>query len=269
MRIHVQGTFLLIVLLLAFWGALRWAGPIIDSALNSEDGAVVARAPQEIDDQAGGGLILAEDEPLDGDEIAALQEALLKVGYAPGPVDGILGELTRDAIDEAKEDLELQEQSDRRLLKTLQAALDADSSDSASSGAVAETGQAPAPANTESRTPTTTTAPPTTTPPDTTTPTTTTAPDTAATTTTAPDTATPTTTITPDTTTTTTAPDTATTTTTAPDTATPTTTITPDTTTTTTAPDTTTPSTTTTTTTTIASNANTQATTNPEPRSET
>ncbi|MCY4422326.1 MAG: peptidoglycan-binding domain-containing protein, partial [Acidimicrobiaceae bacterium] len=101
MRTHLQGAFLLIVLLLAFWWALRWAGPIFDSALGGEDGAIVARAPSEQD--AAAAIQAAADAPLDGNEVAALQAALLQVGYSPGPIDGIMGELTRAAIEEAKQ----------------------------------------------------------------------------------------------------------------------------------------------------------------------
>ena len=114
MRTHIQGAFLLIVLLLAFWWTLIWAGPIFDSALDGADGAIVARAPSEQDAAA------AVDEPLDGNEVAALQGALLQVGYSPGPVDGIMGELTRAAVEEAKEDLGLVEASDRKLLEILE-----------------------------------------------------------------------------------------------------------------------------------------------------
>ena len=121
MRTHLQGAFLLIVLLLAFWWALNWAGPIFDSALGGADGAIVARAPTE--DTATGEA--PADAPLDGNEVAALQGALLQVGYSPGPVDGIMGELTRAAIEEAKGDLGLLEASDRQLLETLETAVEA------------------------------------------------------------------------------------------------------------------------------------------------
>lgn len=121
MRTHLQGAFLLIILLLAFWWTLNWAGPIFDSALGGEDGAIVARAPSEEDASAA----LAVDEPLDGNEVAALQGALLQVGYSPGPVDGIMGELTRAAVEEAKQDLGLVDASDRELLETLETVVDA------------------------------------------------------------------------------------------------------------------------------------------------
>lgn len=129
---HLQGVFLLVVILVGFWWLLGWAVPVLDSALFGADGAVVARAPAGVDDPAGAGLALEEDEPLDGSEVAEMQGALLEVGYSPGPIDGIIGELTRQAVDEAKGDLGLASASDRELLNTLRAALDAlDSSASA------------------------------------------------------------------------------------------------------------------------------------------
>ena len=120
MRTHLQGAFLLIVVLLAFWWALSWAGPIFDSALGGADGAIVARV--RTDDTATAEA--TDDAPLDGNEVAALQGALLQVGYSPGPVDGIMGELTRAAITEAKGDLGLVEASDRQLLETLEQAVE-------------------------------------------------------------------------------------------------------------------------------------------------
>ena len=128
MRTHLQGTFLLIVLLLVFWWTLNWAVPILDSAVLGEDGAVVARAPVATDDQAAADRGLEQDQPLDGNEVADLQSALTQLGYSPGPIDGIMGELTRQAVDEAKLDVGLEEASDRRLLETLNAALEALSS---------------------------------------------------------------------------------------------------------------------------------------------
>ena len=123
MRTHLEGTFLLIVLLIVFWWTLNWAGPIMNDALFGDDGAIVARAPSEVDDLTSIDRIL-QDLPLDGNEVAELQGALTQLGYSPGPVDGILGELTRQAIDEAKADLGLAEESNRRLLETLETAVE-------------------------------------------------------------------------------------------------------------------------------------------------
>ena len=134
MRIHLQGTSLLIVLLLVFWWTLTWAVPVLNDALFGEDGAIVARARSEVDNPADADRVLELDEPLDGNEVAELQGALIQIGYSPGPIDGIMGELTRQAIDEAKEDLGLATATDRRLLETLQTALDSLSSGSGSNG---------------------------------------------------------------------------------------------------------------------------------------
>ena len=128
MRTHLQGTFLLIVLLLVFWWALSWAVPVLDSAVFGEDGAIVARARLEVVDPADADRAREQNEPLDGNEVASLQGALTQLGYSPGPIDGIMGELTRQAVSEAKTDLGLAEASDRRLLGTLEAALEALSS---------------------------------------------------------------------------------------------------------------------------------------------
>ena len=127
LRIHMQGTFLLIVLLLVLWLVLNWAGSVIGSAIGGPDGAVVARALVESESPETGidGESFESDEPLEGDEVAELQSALVRFGFDPGPVDGILGDFTRLAADEAKADLGLSAASDRRLLDTLAAAIDA------------------------------------------------------------------------------------------------------------------------------------------------
>ena len=125
MRIHLQGTFLLIVLLVVFWWMLSWAAAIVDSALFGSDGVIVAKARLETDDPAGTAGGSQQDETLDGNEVAVLQGLLTQFGYSPGPVDGISGELTRQAINEAKADLRLDEESDRKLLETLETALEA------------------------------------------------------------------------------------------------------------------------------------------------
>ena len=132
MRTHLQGTFLLIVLLLIFWWALSWAVPVLDSAVFGEDGAIVARARPEVDDPADSDRAREQNLPLDGNEVAELQGALTQLGFNPGPIDGIMGELTRQATSEAKTTVGLAEASDRRLLETLRAALEALSSASGS-----------------------------------------------------------------------------------------------------------------------------------------
>ncbi len=125
LRVHLQGMFLLIVLLLVFWALLNWAVPVISNALSGTDGAIVARSPIPSEDSDTDGGSLAEGEqPLEGEEIVTLQEALTRFGYEPGPVDGILGELTRAAVDAAKADLGLPSAPDRLLLDTLLAVED-------------------------------------------------------------------------------------------------------------------------------------------------
>lgn len=125
LRVHLQGTFLLIVLLLVLWAVLDWAGPVISNALSGPDGAVVAKAPAESEAASDDGAESEPDEPLGGDEVAELQAVLARFGYDPGPVDGILGDLTRSAAEAAKADLNLSAASDRRLLNTLAAAIEA------------------------------------------------------------------------------------------------------------------------------------------------
>ena len=123
LRVHLQGASLLIVLLLVLWAVLDWAGTVISSALSGHDGAIVAKALVESDDSSRDDTDDDPDEPLDGDEIAELQAALVRFGYEPGPVDGILGDLTRIAIEGAKADLGLPAASDRRLIETLHSAI--------------------------------------------------------------------------------------------------------------------------------------------------
>ena len=124
LRVHLQGTFLLIVVLLVFWAMLNWAGPVMSDALGGPDGAIVAKPLIESEDTDDGALT-EPDEPLEGDEVAALQSALTRFGYEPGAVDGIMGDVTRAAADAARADLGLPSASDRRLLDTLAAAVEA------------------------------------------------------------------------------------------------------------------------------------------------
>ncbi len=111
MRMHLQGAFLLVVLVLIFGWVLNWGVDVIGSAIGGPDGAVVARALDAAEQAAA--------EPLEGGEVAELQEALLFAGYDPGPVDGILGELTRAAIEQLKSDLGRSDFTDRELFNHL------------------------------------------------------------------------------------------------------------------------------------------------------
>lgn len=114
MRNHLQGTFLLIVMLLVFWAVMAWGGDIISSALGGEDGAIVAKAPAE-----GNDFRNINYDLLTADEVSQLQAALAEAGFDPGPIDGILGELTRAAIRQAATALDLTDYSDRDLLDRL------------------------------------------------------------------------------------------------------------------------------------------------------
>ena len=110
LRVHIQGTFLLITLLLAFWYALNWSTAVIDDAVSGEDGAIVAVA------RTGDA---SDYEPLDNSEVFALQAALADAGYDPGPLDGMLGSRTRRAIDQARAQLGLEGLPDRSFLQAL------------------------------------------------------------------------------------------------------------------------------------------------------
>ncbi len=109
---HLQAVMVLILLLLGFWGLWRVAVPAISDALNGPYAAVVIESGDEILDPTG-------EAPLTIAEVADLQTALAEAGYDPGPIDGIMGERTRKAAAEARAVLNLQQESDRRLLEVL------------------------------------------------------------------------------------------------------------------------------------------------------
>lgn len=125
LRVHVQGTSLLILLLLAFWYALGWSAAVIGDALDDEDGAIVAVA------RTGDA---SDYEPLTNSEVSALQSALADAGYDPGPLDGMLGTRTRRAIDLAKAEFGLETLPDRLFLRRLGALTGSLDSRSASEG---------------------------------------------------------------------------------------------------------------------------------------
>ena len=112
--IHIQGMFLLILLLLAFWSMLEWGSGVITDALHGEKGAIVARTSSA---KPGGSGI--SDDSLDNAEVIAMQTALTEAGYEPGPIDGIMGDLTRSAMNQARTALGLTGHSDRTLLEEL------------------------------------------------------------------------------------------------------------------------------------------------------
>ncbi len=107
-RMHLQGVFILVVLLLVFAFVVTWGVRTIGDAATGPDGAIVATALDPAAREAAA--------PLEGGEVAALQSALVFAGYDPGPVDGILGSMTRAAIDLFKRDLGLTESTDRELM---------------------------------------------------------------------------------------------------------------------------------------------------------
>ena len=74
------------------------AAPVLGDAFG-EDGAIVAESA--VDDGAEPTVEAASEVPLDGEEVALLQANLTDLGVDPGPVDGILGNGTRSAINEA------------------------------------------------------------------------------------------------------------------------------------------------------------------------
>ena len=114
---HLQGVVVLILILLGFWGLWTVAAPAIGDAFDGPYAAIVIESGDEILDPTG-------EAPLTLAEVADLQAALTEAGYDPGPTDGIMGELTRRAADEARTDLDLEQESDRRLLEVLTLASD-------------------------------------------------------------------------------------------------------------------------------------------------
>ena len=113
MRIHIQGVFLLLVLVLVFWYVINLSTETISDALEGSNRAIVA-VPETGETY----------ELLNNEEVAILQQKLLDKGYDPGTVDGILGIKTRNAIDAAKTVLNLQGQPDRVLYLVLTDDLD-------------------------------------------------------------------------------------------------------------------------------------------------
>lgn len=124
MRSHIQGLFLLLLVGIALLGIARYAAPVVQEALG-EDGALQAESAPE--DPIDLGAIDAEvDPPLNGDEVGIVQDHLTRLGFDPGPVDGLMGPSTRTAIDEAIMEYQLNiGSSDRNLLNYTQSLIDA------------------------------------------------------------------------------------------------------------------------------------------------
>ncbi|NCG25576.1 MAG: hypothetical protein GWP47_15790 [Actinobacteria bacterium] len=124
MRSHIQGLFLLLLVGIALLGIARYAAPVVQEALG-EDGALQAEsAPEDLSDL--GAIDVEVDPPLNGDEVGIVQDHLTRLGFDPGPVDGLMGPSTRTAIDEAIVEYQLNiGSSDRNLLNYTQSLIDA------------------------------------------------------------------------------------------------------------------------------------------------
>lgn len=125
MRLHIQGIFVLLGVGIAVLVLARIAAPVLSDAFG-EDGAIVAES-SDVDDVVD--LAALDTEivvPLTGDEVAALQGGLVDLGFDPGPIDGILGNGTRTAIDAAIAEYQLDAaSSDRDVLEYVTSLIDA------------------------------------------------------------------------------------------------------------------------------------------------
>lgn len=99
MRYHVQGVFILLIVAIGLLFTARLAAPVLSDAFG-DDGAIVAEG-SEVDDTDLASDEVPADEPLTGEEVGQIQADLTALGLDPGPVDGIMGPSTRDAIDTA------------------------------------------------------------------------------------------------------------------------------------------------------------------------
>lgn len=124
MRSHIQGLFLLLIVGIALLGLAKYAAPIVQEAIG-EDGALQAESAPE-DDVDLAALNAEIDLPLNGDEVGIVQDHLTRLGFDPGPVDGLMGPSTRTAIDDAINEYQLNiSLSDRDLLNYTQSLIDA------------------------------------------------------------------------------------------------------------------------------------------------
>ena len=123
MKSHIQGLFILLGVAIALLALANIAAPVLGDAFG-EDGAIVAESAA--DDGADPTVEAAIEVPLDGEEVALLQANLTDLGFDPGPVDGILGNGTRSAINEAIVEYQLEiSASDRKVLEYTQSLIDA------------------------------------------------------------------------------------------------------------------------------------------------
>lgn len=125
MRSHIQGIFVLLGVGIAVLVLARIAAPVLSDAFG-EDGAIVAESA-DVDDVVDLAALETDlDVALSGDEVAQLQGSLVDLGFDPGPVDGILGNGTRAAIDDAIAEYQLEATaSDRDVLEYVTSLLDA------------------------------------------------------------------------------------------------------------------------------------------------
>lgn len=120
MDTHIRGVALLIVLALALWAAAKLAGPVIDEAFGDE-GAIIARSPDESDSLRIGEEPEITETPLTFDEVSTLQWLLGVEGFLePDSVDGLLGPITEEAIVRAKATFAIPTAGDRVLLSLLE-----------------------------------------------------------------------------------------------------------------------------------------------------
>lgn len=100
MRYHIQGIFLLLIVLIAVLFTARMAAPVLSDALGDE-GAIVAESAEVTPDADLAAGAAEEDLPLTGEEVGQIQTDLTTLGFDPGAVDGIMGDATQNAIDAA------------------------------------------------------------------------------------------------------------------------------------------------------------------------
>ncbi|MEC7144495.1 MAG: peptidoglycan-binding domain-containing protein [Actinomycetota bacterium] len=122
MKSHIQGLFIVLGVAISLLALANIAAPVLGDAFG-EDGAIVAESA--VDDGADPTVEAAIEVPLDGEEVALLQANLTDLGFDPGPVDGILGNGTRSAINEAIVEYQLEiTASDRKVLEYTQSLID-------------------------------------------------------------------------------------------------------------------------------------------------
>ena len=134
MRYHIQGVFVLLIAAIGLLVAARFAAPVLSEALGDE-GAIVAEGGEVEDDFDLTSDEVPTDAPLTSDEVGQIQADLTALGLDPGPADGIMGPSTRDAIDGAIAQYQLDPNSTdravhdyvRTLIEALAAATAADS----------------------------------------------------------------------------------------------------------------------------------------------